>query len=112
MILEELACLIALFELDGGCFVCIWVLWFSMHVVCLFLLVCYAKTCVNLLVVRACNGALVFSAAGSCLFLMLYYVATVDSVGSQGSFQDWEHLFDGKTDANVQSDQILDCGDD
>ena len=44
--------------------------------------------------------------------MVLYYVANVNSVGIQGSFQDWEHLFDGKADADVQSNQILDCGDD
>ena len=44
--------------------------------------------------------------------MVLHYVANVNSVSVQGSFQDWEHLFDGKSDADVQSDQILDCGDD
>ena len=60
---------LALFEPDGGCFflhvgveVCRCLLF-----VC-FMSVCYTKTCVELACMHACNGDLVFAAAGSCLF--------------------------------------------
>ena len=62
--------------------------------------------------VHACIGDLVFTRQILVYSMELYYVSNVDMIGIQGSFEDWEHLFDGKPDADVQNDQILDCGDD
>ena len=48
------------------------VLKFFMHVVCLFVSVCYTKTCVELAYVHACNGDLVFGRGWSRFVLWCY----------------------------------------